>query len=51
MASSPLCATNCRSATGAVQPSALEDLGIVTIKKGYVGKRPRTWLSLSADGR
>jgi DNA-binding MarR family transcriptional regulator len=33
------------------QASALEDLGIVTIKKGYVGKRPRTWLSLSATGR
>ena len=33
------------------QASALDDLGIVTIKKGYVGKRPRTWLSLSATGR
>ena len=33
------------------QASALEELGIVTIKKGYVGKRPRTWLSLSASGR
>ncbi|WP_248492050.1 transcriptional regulator [Tsukamurella sp. PLM1] len=21
------------------------------IKKGYVGKRPRTWLSLTAQGR
>ena len=33
------------------QASTLEELGIVTIKKGYVGKRPRTWLSLSASGR
>lgn len=33
------------------QASALEELGIVAIKKGYVGKRPRTWLSLSASGR
>ena len=33
------------------QASALEELGIVTIKKGYVGKRPRTWLSLTPDGR
>lgn len=33
------------------QASALEELGIVQIKKGYVGKRPRTWLSLSPLGR
>ena len=33
------------------QASGLEELGIVTIKKGYVGKRPRTWLSLTPDGR
>ncbi|QIK71771.1 helix-turn-helix domain-containing protein [Propioniciclava coleopterorum] len=33
------------------QASALEDLGIVDIRKGYVGKRPRTWLSLSPRGR
>lgn len=33
------------------QASGLEELGIVTIKKGYVGKRPRTWLSLTASGR
>lgn len=33
------------------QASALEELGIVKIKKGYVGKRPRTWLSLTRQGR
>lgn len=33
------------------QVAALESAGYVTVKKGYVGKRPRTWLSLSADGR
>lgn len=33
------------------QASQLEELGIVRIRKGYVGKRPRTWLSLTADGR
>lgn len=33
------------------QASQLEELGIVAIKKGYVGKRPRTWLSLTRDGR
>ncbi|MEZ5087208.1 MAG: transcriptional regulator [Tessaracoccus sp.] len=33
------------------QASQLEELGIVAIKKGYVGKRPRTWLSLTAEGR
>lgn len=29
----------------------LEDAGYVRVRKGYVGKRPRTWLSLSAAGR
>lgn len=33
------------------QASQLEALGIVAIKKGYVGKRPRTWLSLTGNGR
>lgn len=33
------------------QASKLEELGIVAIKKGYVGKRPRTWLSLTPQGR
>jgi DNA-binding MarR family transcriptional regulator len=29
----------------------LEQAGYVKVKKGYVGKRPRTWLSLTAQGR
>ena len=33
------------------QASQLEELGLVHIKKGYVGKRPRTWLSLTPEGR
>ena len=33
------------------QASQLEEHGIDAIKKGYVGKRPRTWLSLTPDGR
>lgn len=31
--------------------SALQEAGYVHVRKGYVGKRPRTWLSLSAEGR
>lgn len=33
------------------QASLLEEAGIVRVRKGYVGKRPRTWLSLTASGR
>ena len=33
------------------QASALETAGYVKIRKGYVGKRPRTWLSLTTAGR
>ncbi|GAA1857694.1 transcriptional regulator [Paeniglutamicibacter psychrophenolicus] len=33
------------------QASALEAAGIVRIRKGYIGKRPRTWLSLTKAGR
>ena len=33
------------------QVSALEDAGYVKVRKGYVGKRPRTWLSLTGEGR
>lgn len=33
------------------QAAQLEELGIVAIRKGYVGKRPRTWLSLTPQGR
>ncbi len=33
------------------QVGVLEKAGYVAVTKGYVGKRPRTWLSLTADGR
>ncbi len=33
------------------QVATLESAGIVKVKKGYVGKRPRTWLSLTTFGR
>jgi DNA-binding MarR family transcriptional regulator len=33
------------------QVSALEQAGYVKVDKGYVGKRPRTWLSLTKQGR
>ena len=29
----------------------LEQAGYVAVRKGYVGKRPRTWLRLSKTGR
>ncbi|MFJ8011153.1 winged helix-turn-helix domain-containing protein [Streptomyces sp. NPDC096339] len=31
--------------------TALEDAGYVAVRKGYVGKRPRTWLTLTGTGR
>ena len=33
------------------QVALLEQAGYVIVKKGYVGKRPRTWLSLTRVGR
>lgn len=30
--------------------TALEKAGLVAVKKGYVGKRPRTWVSITSDG-
>jgi DNA-binding MarR family transcriptional regulator len=33
------------------QVSALEQAGLVKAHKGFVGKRARTWLSLTAQGR
>lgn len=33
------------------QAAALERAGYVRIRKGYVGKRPRTWLRLTGAGR
>ncbi|MEU6235832.1 transcriptional regulator [Kitasatospora sp. NPDC047058] len=31
--------------------TALEEAGYVAVKKGYVGKRPRTWLAATKAGR
>lgn len=31
--------------------SALESAGLLTVHKGYVGKRPRTWVSITDAGR
>jgi DNA-binding MarR family transcriptional regulator len=33
------------------QMSALEEAGYVKVHKGYVENRPRTWLSLTKQGR
>jgi DNA-binding MarR family transcriptional regulator len=33
------------------QSTLLEGAGYVKVRKGYVGKRPRTWLSLTSTGR
>ena len=33
------------------QASLLENAGYVKVKKGYVGKRPRTWLQITKSGR
>ncbi|WUQ09400.1 transcriptional regulator [Streptomyces sp. NBC_00250] len=32
------------------QVSRLEEVGWVTVEKGQVGRRPRTWLRLTEDG-
>jgi DNA-binding MarR family transcriptional regulator len=31
--------------------SVLESAGLITIEKGYAGKRPRTWITLTKAGR
>ncbi|SDR93147.1 Winged helix DNA-binding domain-containing protein [Brevibacterium sandarakinum] len=31
--------------------SALEKAGMIEVSKGYVGKRPRTWVSITSGGR
>ncbi len=31
--------------------SQLEEVKYINVRKGYVGKRPRTWLSLTNKGR
>ncbi|MBM6620417.1 transcriptional regulator [Micrococcaceae bacterium RIT802] len=33
------------------QASQLEAAGILKIRKGFIGKRPRTWFALSDEGR
>jgi DNA-binding MarR family transcriptional regulator len=33
------------------QVSALERAGYLKVDKGFIGKRPRTWLSLTREGR
>lgn len=33
------------------QVSAMEQAGYIKVQKGHVGKRPRTWLSLTKGGR
>jgi len=33
------------------QVSTLEQAGYVKVRKGFIGKRSRTWLSLTAEGR
>ena len=33
------------------QASVLETAGYVELRKGYVGKRPRTWVSVTPVGR
>ncbi|WP_078876655.1 transcriptional regulator [Streptomyces sp. 150FB] len=33
------------------QVATLDKQGYVEVRKGYVGKRPRTWLNLSESGR
>ncbi|GAA1290460.1 transcriptional regulator [Saccharothrix xinjiangensis] len=31
--------------------SVLEDAGLLEVEKGYEGKRPRTWVTITAAGR
>ena len=31
--------------------TVLEDAGLIKVEKGYEGKRPRTWVSITRDGR
>ncbi|MFD7320279.1 winged helix-turn-helix domain-containing protein [Streptomyces sp. NPDC059875] len=33
------------------QVAALEEAGLVSVGKGRVGRRPRTWLALTTEGR
>ncbi|GAA2690922.1 MULTISPECIES: transcriptional regulator [Actinosynnema] len=31
--------------------TVLEEAGLVAVEKGYEGKRPRTWVAITAEGR
>ena len=31
--------------------TVLEEAGLVTLEKGYAGRRPKTWARITADGR
>jgi DNA-binding MarR family transcriptional regulator len=31
--------------------TVLEDAGLVRVERGYVGRRPRTWVSITRQGR
>jgi DNA-binding MarR family transcriptional regulator len=31
--------------------TVLEDAGLVQVSKGYEGRRPRTWVKITAEGR
>src|ERR1700691_6531730 len=31
--------------------TVLEDAGLVRVEKGYAGRRPRTWVSITRQGR
>ena len=31
--------------------TVLEDAGLVQVEKGYEGRRPRTWVRITSDGR
>ncbi len=31
--------------------TVLEEAGLVQVSKGYEGRRPRTWVKITADGR
>lgn len=42
---------NVSDSTLSKQATALEEAGYVSIRKGYVGKRPRTWFALTQEGR
>src|SRR4030095_8659643 len=44
-------AVDLRAPTLSKQMTILEEAGYIAVRKGYVGKRPRTWLALTPVGR